>query len=490
MRGSHKVALLTFVAFLSQAASTIASIVLVRFLSAEDYGTYRQSFLIVNTISITLMFSLPASMLYFMPKLDPAHKKGFVIQTLILLCALGSAGSIVSYFLTDFIAAKFNNPHMRFIMPYFSFYILFFLSFQYSSAMFIGLDKIKLSSNIQIVSQIANVAVVIIAALLGANVFTLLKLSFVFIVIQSVITIAITLYQFKGIKMLWDKTMVKKQLSYALPLGLAGLAYYFGKEIDKYCLAMFFNPAVYALYVVGCLEIPFLAEISNSIGSVLVPKMSGLYHEGRKNELLDLWKETIRKSTLFFIPTFTLFLIVAQAIIVTLYTKEYIESAKVFQIYLLIHIMRIFNSNSIIQAIGKTKIIFFNTIFYLVSNTVLNIVAIKYLKLGILGPAIATIITFYLVNFLSMGMAMYYLRCSIKDIFPVADFIKIAVGCVITYIVSKSIVSFVDPYFYKGLVGGICFCIVFGICAWLLKILTKDDMEIVFGKIISKLKKS
>lgn len=490
MRGSHKVALLTFVAFLSQAAGTIGSIVLVRFLSAGDYGTYRQSFLIVNTISMILMFSLPASMLFFMPKLDNPHRKGFVVQTIIILASLGALGSAISYFMTDFISAKFSNPDMRLIMPYFSFYILFFLSFQFSTAMFIGLDKFKLSANIQIVSQILNLALIVGAVMMGASVFTLLKLVFASVAIQSVCMILISLYQFKGVKLSWNTGLLKQQFAYALPLGCAGIIYYLGKEIDKYCLAMFFNPAVYALYVVGCLDIPFLAEISNSIGSVLVPKMAGMYHSGEKNELIALWRETIRKSALLFMPVFTLFFVLAQALIVTLYTRDYIEAVKVFQIYLFVHLMRILNSNFIIQATGKTQIILFTTILYLISNTILNIISIKVFKLGIIGPALATIVTFYISNAVSLAAALFYMRCSLKDVFPAKDLLKILVCCLITYFITKTTVSFIDSFFNKGLLGGIVFCAVFALCARIFKILTRDDYEIVFGKIFSRLKKS
>ena len=58
---------------------SLIGIVLARMLTPEDYGSYRQLFLIYTTFSTVLLLGIPQSMLYFIPKIsDDLDRKRLV----------------------------------------------------------------------------------------------------------------------------------------------------------------------------------------------------------------------------------------------------------------------------------------------------------------------------------------------------------------------------------------------------------------------------
>ena len=480
MRGSHKVALLTFVGLLSQASTIISSIVLVRFLSQESYGIFRQLFLITSTCLLVCTFGLPTSILFSFPKISKGEQKGYLIQTMVLLAISGTVGTLIVFFLSGYIAVKFDNPVIQEILPFFSLYILFQVSIQYISAMYMGLDKYKHASIIQIAMQLSHFFVVMGSVYFWGDLHIVMRNILIFAALQTAVLIPFSLRKFKDVSTVWKKDFLRKQLGYSLPLGLSFIVDFLGREIDKCCFALFFSPAIYAIYVVGALEIPMFREIGTAISSVLVPKISELHHESKQSEIASLWKETIRKSILIFFPSFGLLLLVSKQLIIVLFTETYGGATIVFQIYLCLILLRIFNPNIILQALGKTKLILLNSICFVTINTVLNIVFIKVLKLGISGPAIATIISFLWMNLFAFFAALSYTDFSFKQVFPSKDFSKISVAVILGYIIPKYFFNILENnHLVNGLLLGTVFVLVFALSGWMMKVFDRDDIQIV-----------
>ena len=480
MRGTYKVALLSFVNLFSQAFSILSGIFLVRFYSPEDYGTYRQVFLIVLTCSYIFSAGIPASLLYFFPNMSKQEKKGILIQTIIILLILGVLGSFLVFFFTPLISDKFSNPAINTILPFFSFYILFYVLIQYIQGMFMGLDQYKNVTISQIVIQLSTPVIVVASILLDAGIYRIMQLLFIYMVIQTLVIVYISLHIFRDVETQWKKSDILKQLRFSLPLGMSGIVWFVGKEIDKCCLALLFTPAVYAIYVVGALEIPTLAELNTTISSVLLPKMSALREQNKTDQIVSLWKETIRKSMLIFFPAFWILFLVAQPLIVTLYTNQYIESVAVFKIYLCLLCLRITGHNVILQAYGKTKIILVSSVIFIILNISLNILFLKVLKTGITGPAIATLISYVVLTVFGVMASLYYMKRSFIEIFPLKEFIKITLISIGAYSIPIYLFSSVQSYLIKGIVSGATFASLYLFMGWYFKIFTYDDIFLIF----------
>ena len=482
MRSSYKVVLLSLVEILSQASSILMTLCLVRFLSQQAYGTFRQAFLVVSTFSYLLNFYLPASLLYFFPKMERSEQKGILIQTICALVTLGFIGSLAVFALSEFIAGEFHNPQLESLFRYFAFYIVFEVTVQYISPMFMGIDQYKKASIIQLFMNVSRLVVVGIALVAGAGVRELLQTILVFMGVQAAVILTISWRCFRDSKTTWHKRFIGQQFSYALPMGLSSVVWFLGKEIDKYFLALYFTPTIYSLYVIGALEIPLFRAISNAIRAVLIPQIAQLYHGNQRQEIAEIWGETMRKSMLLFLPAAVGLYLVAEPMIVTLFTIDYLGAVPVFKIYLVMVCFRIFHGEVIVQALGKTRIIFITSCTFVVLNIILNYVSIKIMHLGIIGPALATIIASFTNVIMILIASLHHLGYPLRQIFPGKAFLRIILTLAGAYAGGYCSQIFVSGYFWRGLVSGTTFGVIFVMGGWLLRIFTFDDIEMVLGR--------
>src|SRR5689334_16079259 len=71
-------------------------LVLARHLSREEYGIYKQFFLVVVTITLSGQIGLTQSLYYFLPRLrDRAERGAYVVQAVLGLTVVGTACGLV-----------------------------------------------------------------------------------------------------------------------------------------------------------------------------------------------------------------------------------------------------------------------------------------------------------------------------------------------------------------------------------------------------------
>src|ERR1700719_1628622 len=88
MRGlAHQAAILAVSRIASYGLMIISPVVLVRFLSVSDFGSYREFLLYISFLSGAAAFAISESLLYFIP-LYPASTWRVVRETTILLAVI------------------------------------------------------------------------------------------------------------------------------------------------------------------------------------------------------------------------------------------------------------------------------------------------------------------------------------------------------------------------------------------------------------------
>lgn len=479
MRGTFKVALLGVAAVLAQATTILSSIILVRFLSQASYGTYRQAFLIVNTFVYLSSVGIPASLLYFFPIMKKEEQKGILLQTMALLFSFGLTGALVAMAGASYIGTAFHNERLTSILPWFGFYIMFQSGIAYLQGLFMGLDRYKAASISQCVIQLGHLGVIIICVVLGVSLELMMKVLVGYMGVQAVVVVCISLFLFRGVPTSWSAALIKRQLAFTLPLTVSGIVWFLGKEIDKACLAFFFDPAMYAVYVVGALEIPILSEIPNLISSVLLPQMAKLFAEDEHEQLVALWRETIRKSILVLMPAFGILILLAHPMIVILYTNDYAAGVPVFIIYLLHLPMRVINQQIILQSSGRTGIIMLTAVVFVVMNFVLNIIFIRYCNMGIVGPAWATVISYAFLHIIGIWAAVSRSKGRLRDIFPCRPAFLVTLSVLIAYCCAKIITPRFSSVLMNAGISSVIYAAIFCLLAWRFSIFSADDIQML-----------
>lgn len=219
-----------------------------------------------------------------------------------------------------------------------------------------------------------------------------------------------------------DKGIVKLLLKLAWPLILSSLLSGSAEYIDGILVTYYFDDATFAIFRYGAREMPFFLLIATAFSNSMVPEISQA-----KPYLGDVLKR-IRRNSLgmmhVFFPMTAVLMLLSPILYPLLFKPEFIESAVIFNVYLLLLISRLLFPQTILIGMQKTQLIFGSAFLELLINVSLSIILIQWF--GLIGVAFATVIA------------------SISEKFILAYFVRKSLGI--------KVASYVEMRWYLGYV--------------------------------------
>ena len=426
--------------FIDSILQIVASMLLVRYLSKYDYGTYRQIMLISVLLSTTIAVGLPQSLSYFIPRASSLRqKKQLACQIFIFMTLLGVLASLLCYLLRFQISRGFNNPELARYAWVYSLFFLFLLPSKCTQPTLVALGKTNLASLINFASAVFNFVFVIIPLLRGQDIGSILTYLLAFFIVKFIIVVLVlTTLKGGGIKLV-DIRSIKAQLLYGLPLGGALILGVIRKYLDQFIIGAFYNPVNFAIYSRGAFELPLVNLLPYTLSTLMVPRIAGYWAEGQIASIMYLWHEAMRKVALVLFPVFVFSFLFAEEIITLLFTRNYIDSVSVFRIYLLLLPTRIIAYRTVLQAIGQTRPILKATIISLITGAVCGVAFERVF--GLMGPAMGTVLALLVAPGYLLVQTKKHLGVKITDLFS-----------------AKNLAA---PMFFSILSGGAVFPLVF-----------------------------
>jgi len=372
----------------------ITPVILVRILTKIDYGMYQQFHLFAGLLLPILGLCLNTSLFYFYPVAEQEDRKAYIIQTFCILSFVGIAFLIISLNYHYFIFNIFNLPELdryRYIIPL---YILFMLVSSISDFLFILEKKIKFNIFYYPVEMLVRLVLILgflfstkntWGCLMGLLVYSFIRFLF--------IGIYIAIKYLNNIKHLVIKIKsgsVIEQLKYSLPFVGGVLLETIARRFDKILINRYIEPSQYAIYSVAFFSIPLLTMLFTSINNVVVPEISRYAYVGNKKKVKELWHKVIEKTSSVAIPSIFFFSIMAEEVIVLLYTEKYAESAIYYRIYLLSFLFTMTSFGLVLRGFKKTMLIFRANLIGAIVTISIGYFLIK--KFQLMGAMITAII--------------------------------------------------------------------------------------------------
>jgi O-antigen/teichoic acid export membrane protein len=430
-----KIAIKVVIVSLSQFATSMERIVvfmiLSRTLSQSDYGTYQQVWLFYLTILPLFVMGLPSSLLYFIPKSTLIQRKTVVFQTLVLLEIVGLIFCAITFFTAPLMASQFNNPTLVSYLRIFAFYPLFSLSPKILNLLMIANDKPINSAISSVIYSIISIIFIITPSIIG------LPLVYTFygaISGAAIFFFGFLLYlgrYYRNQKIIWDWKLLLSQVVYSIPLGLGSILGTLSTQINRFVVSSSFSTELFAIFTNGAFEIPFIGMITGSLMTVLIPEfVSRLEKKESTQSVWQLWNDSTLKTALLLFPITIYFLVFSSDIMIVLFSTKYVESTSIFRIYLLVTFVRITQYGSLLQAMGKTKLILIISIIGLILNLLFSMVSIPLL--GLHGPAWANVATVYMWAIMYLFIIHNLLKIPISMIMPWKRLFKLLIVAILT----------------------------------------------------------
>ena len=335
--------LLTASKMLVMLISLVTSMLLSRFRTLEEYGTYSQITTIVNIAVAVFMLGLPNSLNYFYARADTLQEKDeFLSNYYTLVTALSFVAGVVLCLLIPAFQGFYSNAG---IDTYW--FVLALLPW----------TKVLISSRSNMLVAAGRTNTVILYNILN-GVF-LLGVSFGGVVYFEA-------YRLSGrLRIRLDKELIKNVLAYAIPIGLASSVSTINRELDKVVIGNLMNTEQLAIYSNAAKELP-LIYIQQSFMAVLLPSLARMTKKGKYKKTAELWADTVDFCFIimcFFVAAIFVF---APQIMVVLYSEKYLPGTNVFRIYGLVLLWRTTYFGMILNVTGHSKEIMYSSIFSLV----------------------------------------------------------------------------------------------------------------------------
>ena len=105
-------------------------------------------------------------------------------------------------------------------------------------------------------------------------------------------------------------------------------------DLHSYFVARSFDAATFAIYAVGCFQLPFLYIVNESVGAVMIPTVSRLQLENRQDEIVRIVARMMRKLAALYFPLYACLLVTGREFVTVLFTESYRASWPIFAVNL------------------------------------------------------------------------------------------------------------------------------------------------------------
>ncbi len=423
---------LTISKFTTMAIAMVSAMLLSRFRTKYEYGTYSQMLLVINLFTSVFMLGLPNSINYFLARAESQEQRRKFLSVYYTLSTVLSA--VLGLFLVltiPLIEGYFKNDTIR--------HFAYFLAiFPWAKIIALSIENVLVvykKANFIMVYRIANSAsllgIIFLTKIAGWT-FSTYMLAYVVVEVVFALIVYITVIKLAGgIDFSFDFKYILKIFKFSIPIGLASILGTLTIEFDKLFIGRVLDTETLAIFTNASKEMPFHI-ITASVTSVVMPAIVRLLKQGKTNEVVKLWGQMCE---LVFIPLCFLscmFIAYAEQVMCILYDFKYLPGAPVFRIYSLLIMIRFTYFGMILNSSGKTRFVLYSSMVTLGLNIVLNFL-FYYLfdkfGYGILGPAVATVLCVVVMSISQLTFSSKILKIKLSQIMPWKKFAKILLIC-------------------------------------------------------------
>jgi O-antigen/teichoic acid export membrane protein len=243
--------------------------------------------------------------------------------------------------------------------------------------------------------------------LLGGDLQWLLNGLIVWAIVEQIILVyLVARFGEVKISISYIKTFILAALPLTIYAGSGMLAQVFDAWLVNY---QYGSLSVFAIFKYGARELPGAIALASAFSATMIVSYASKGITG-----LTRIKEGSRRFMHVFFPISIALMLSSKVLFSLLYNVSFVESAMVFNTYLLIMVSRLLFPQAILIGMNKHSDVFIISLIELAVNIVLSLILIRYF--GLVGVALGTALAFWLEKSIMIS------RLSIKYNIPVFDY--------------------------------------------------------------------
>jgi O-antigen/teichoic acid export membrane protein len=396
------------------AITFLTPVVLVRVFTQSEFGTYKQLLLMTYTLFFIAQCGLAESLFYFLPK-NPDSAGRYALNSLAMLFISGIACTVGLLVKPDAIASWLSNRALARYMPVIGPYLVFLLMGTVLEITMISRKRYKLAAATYVSTDLFRAFFLIIPALITRSLMWALIASVVFLFVRVCAIFGYFRWEFgDGLRL--DRARLREQCAYALPFTLSIVVQVIQQNYHQYAVAYHFDAATFAIYSVGCLQIPLVDFMATPACNVMMVRMTEQLRETGVRRLLAIWHDTTHKLALLFFPFVGLLVVNAYQLITLLFTAAYAASVPIFMVWCLLILMTAFQTDGVLRVFAEMRCLFTINVVRLVLVLLLMGWFLSNFKL--MGAVLITLVGTLLAKIMSLARIRKLLQTSFAELLP------------------------------------------------------------------------
>jgi O-antigen/teichoic acid export membrane protein len=388
-------------------------IVLARRFDQAEFGTYKQLFLIYGTLFGLAQLGAAESLYYFVPRngTEAGRRIGNALATLALM---GVACFVALYLVRFPLASWLSNSALAANVPLLGVFLGLMLVGAAFEIVMVSRKEHRRGACTYAASDVVRAAAFVVPALVFGTLRSVLAGAVLFAALR-VGAMLVYFWREFGRQFRIDAALWRNQLSYALPFALAVGIEVVQVNYHQWVVAAQFDAVTFAIYSVGCLQIPLIDLIYTSTVNVMMVKMAEVGSDDTRSALA-LWHDTTARLASIIFPLAAFLLLTAQSVIVFLFTAKYLASVPVFMVWCLMILPSAFAVDGVLRVYAQTR-------FLLVMNAVrLAIVAALIgwfiATWSLIGAVLVTLAATTIVKTAALVRIARLLQVGFADVLP------------------------------------------------------------------------
>jgi O-antigen/teichoic acid export membrane protein len=380
---ARRAALLSLTRVANQALMLLSPVILVRLLSVEDFGRYREFIVYCLVMQGFAGAVINTSLTSFIPA-NPEHTWQFVRQAVALVAA-NSVAAVVVLFIADTI---FDGALMGpYLLPV-ALFTLFFTNFDFWSSLWLAQKKLAKLMAYTTARLVMRIAVVCIAAALTHDVMVVIWSSVALeaarVLVSAIAWLRRSLAAREAPGSSW-----RQMVSFAAPLQLSMIIAALNTRAGAIFVAKHGGPTALAEFSIGTYLEPIVSVLRNSLSEVLLPDLVRGRAKG-EGDPIALWKRATVVFMLLMVPVAILIARHAESIVLLLFSADYLNAVPVMQVFTIFLLRECFDFGVLLRAANRTMAFFHNSALSLAINGLGLLLLVP--TFGIVGAAAALVL--------------------------------------------------------------------------------------------------
>jgi len=392
-------------------------VALARVFDPGAFGAYKQLFLLYGTLFGIAQVGMAESLFYFVPS-DRDRAGRYAVNSLLVLLWAGAACAAALRIGRRAIAAWLGNEALAGAVPLLGIFLALMLASAGLEIVLTARKRYAAAAGAYAASDLARAALLVVPVLMVRTLDALLYGAIAFAALRLVAAVVVLRREF-GTGLGADGVLLRSQLMYALPFELSVAVEVLQANWHQYAIAHRFDAATFAIYSVGCLQVPLVDLVASSTCNVMMVQMAEEVAAGRNDAALETWRDAVRKLALVFVPLVGFLAVGARDLIVLLFTDVYARSVPIFMIWSVAFLLAALPVDGVLRVHAETRYLLFLGVVKLALVMVLAPWLIA--RLGLYGGVAVALVATLAGKILALARIRTRLRTALPALLPWAD---------------------------------------------------------------------